>query len=209
MEHVNNNFKNLVKTIGAGKTDKGIVVIIQEFMNNGTLSDLIIDCLGNKKFYFIFIEEKIFSKILDLLKKDYTNTDTNPTNKNDVFKCVIKIMNFLNENILKEFGNKIITPLNNNNTNSEDANNDPNLFSFNAINLGQYELDEDFDNNNNKISPEEIKQKLDKNYPILCEISFEIIKEFIKSDEDLQNAKLINTTFNKEKRALGTKRYNY
>lgn len=173
------------------------------------LSDLIIDCLGNKKFYFIFIEEKIFSKILDLLKKDYTNTDTNPTNKNDVFKCVIKIMNFLNENILKEFGNKIITPLNNNNTNSEDANNDPNLFSFNAINLGQYELDEDFDNNNNKISPEEIKQKLDKNYPILCEISFEIIKEFIKSDEDLQNAKLINTTFNKEKRALGTKRYNY
>ena len=59
----NNKFKNLVKTIGAGKTDKGIVVIIQEFMNNGTLSDLIIEKAKS-------INNHISPQIINKLLKD-------------------------------------------------------------------------------------------------------------------------------------------
>ena len=169
------------------------------------LSDLLIDCFTNKNFYILFIsEKKIFEKILNVLKNlnnsNNNKENNNKENKNEISKCLFKIMNNLNENILKDFGANIVTPLKNKDEN------EANLFSFNSINMG---LDDEFneDIDEKKISPEEIKLKLDQNFVILSEISIEIIKDFIESDKDfLKDTKVFNTTFNQEKRLLGTKR---
>jgi hypothetical protein len=185
------------------------------------LSDLLTDCFINKNFYILFIsEKKICEKILELLNKLDNNNSINVDNKNEIFKCLLKIMNILNENILKDFGANKVTSLKNKNGNSDNFNDndndndnekESNSFPFNDI---YKSMDDDFFNEDTqvkKITPEEdINIKLDKNFLVLSEISIKIIKDFIESDYDfsnnINNRLIYTTTFNQEKRLLGNKR---
>lgn len=157
------------------------------------VTDLFIDSLSNKNFYILLIsEKKIFEKILEILKKDTPN-------KNEIIKCFLRILNNLNENILKDFGANIVTPF-------KVKEDEASMFSFNSINMA---LDDEFneDLDVKKVSPEEIKIKLDENFVVFSEISIEIIRDFVQSDSEINNNLMMNTTYDQEKRRLGAKRY--
>jgi len=67
----------------------------------------------------------------------------------------------------------------------------------------------DDDLNNKKFEPAEIKAKLEKIYDILCNISYSIIEEYNNSENNEIDNKKILTTYDNQKRTLGTKRYFY
>lgn len=191
-----------------------IFLTIREFDIEGltNVSEMIVDCLNNKDFYFNFIsDDKIFQIIKDLLiNTNNTNYELNvlnedadfpKVNKTEIYKNLLKILNKLNENILKDFGNSIVTPALN-------RENDVNVFNFQSINLDagiNGIIDEDL--GIAKVEPIEIKTRLEKIYDILCEISYTIMDEYINSERVESENKTINTTYEDNKRILGTKRY--
>jgi hypothetical protein len=178
------------------------------------VSEMIVECLKNKNFYFNFISErKIFNTINDLLietnnsnsKIEYSNNkgEFPKANKSEIYKNLLKILNKLNENILKDFGTHLVTTILNDDT-------DINVFNFQSINLDtgvNGMIDDDL--NNKKFEPAEIKAKLEKIYDILCNISYSIIEEYNNSENNEIDNKKILTTYDNQKRTLGTKRYFY
>jgi len=179
----------------------------EELMN---LTELLLDCFLDKNFYLMFIsEKKIFEKILTFLNKvNMVNNNINNSNGNnklkenkiEIYKFLLRIMNNLNENILRDFGANIVTPFKNKEIN------EANLFSFNSLicSLDDFAIDEEEEI---KVTPEEIKLTLDQNFAILSEISLLFINDFIDYDnDDLWKNNNFNTTFNEEKRLLGIKR---
>jgi len=193
---------------------KKIFLGLREFDVEGltNVSEMIIECLKNKQFYFNFISDcKIFQIIKDLLINtnnsnyelsvltDYA--DFPKVNKNEIYKNLLKILNKLNENILNDFGASIVTSALNNES-------ELNAFNFQSINLDtgiNAMIDEDLEIN--KVEPLEIKVKLENIYNILCEISYTIIHEYNNSERDVVENKTITTTYDVNKRILGTKRY--
>jgi len=176
------------------------------------VSEMIVECLKNKHFYINFISEsKIFEIINDLLintndlnhqiniLKD--DDDFPKVNKSEIYKCLLKILNKLNENILKDFGTSLVTPSFNDDT-------ETNIFSFQSINLdtGLNSMNDD-ELGVKKIDPLDIKIKLEKIYNILCQISYTIIEEYINSEKNEKDYKTIITTYDENKKILGTKRY--
>jgi len=186
-----------------------------DFESLTNVSEMFVECLKNKQFYFNFISSvKIFEIIKDLLiNAAATNSkyelialsdnsaDFPKVNKNEIYKNLLKILNQLDENILRDFGTSIVTP-------SLNCESDSNVVNFQSINLEaglNAMLDEDLCTI--KVEPIEIKMRLEKIYNLLCEISYTIIEEYINSDKNEKEKFTVSTTFDIEKRILGTKRY--
>ena len=191
-----------------------IFLRLREFDIEGltNFSEMIVECLKNKQFYFSFISDvKIFEIIKDLLiNSNNSNYDLNALNdeadfpklnKTEIYKNLLKILNKLDENILKDFGTTIVTPI----LNSES---DTNVFNFQSICLDagmNSMIDEDL--GIVKVEPTEVKMRLEKIYNVLSEISYTIIEEYIHSEKDEKENFTLITTFDSNKRILGTKRY--
>lgn len=190
-----------------------IFLRLREFDIEGltNVSELLVECLKNKQFYFNFISDsKIFEIIKDLLiNTNDANYEINPmnddadfpkVNKTEIYKNLLKILNKLNENILKDFGASIVTP-------SLNSENDVNVVNFQSINLDagiNGLIDEDLAAT--KVEPDEIKMRLEKIYNVLCEISYTIIDEYNNSEKSEKENVSIVTTFDNNKRILGVKR---
>ena len=177
------------------------------------VSELIVECLKNKNFYLNFISQtRIFEIIYYLItydeKKNIANSDNelinildaNENKKNEILKCILKILNKLNENILKFFGSNIITPSINNEA--------ENFFNLQSINLDAGVNSVNDDESNNQFDSLKVKNKLDEISGILSIISYKIIQEYKDSEKNVQDNLTILTTFDISKRIFGTKRYN-
>jgi len=166
--------------------------ILSEIENNDpekvdNISDLLLECLTNRKFYYIFISNV---KLLEKLHRSVVrNLDQS------ISKDLIKILAKINENILKDFGNAV-TPV------FAHDNND-NMFNFNNIEANM-NIDDDSSLNYNTKSSNgfNIKNHLDAIFDILSESSLQIIADFTRTDND----SVITTTYDQKKRILGAKK---
>lgn len=190
------------------------------------VSDMIIECMKNKHFYFSFISDStIFEKISALLIKQQTNENDNNCaaiacsrtdlventinkvhgcdrigDRDEIFKNLLRILNKLNENIIKDFGNSIVTP-------SLGEDNEASLFNFQTMNLDGLNSLMDEELLAKKVDPAEIQSKLDKIYDQLCEISYKIIEKYTDSDKGEKEKYSLITTYEVNSTVFGMKRY--
>lgn len=185
------------------------------------VADMILECMKNKQFYASFISEisifELFNNWLSLeFKNDILmkcesqdncncvdNFNLNEINnadklgdKNEIFKNLLRIMNKLNEMILKEFSTELVTPCQIDDTEAI-------LFNFQSMDIDVVKTLKDDEVLSHKIDTTEVQIKLDKIFDILCEISYKIIETFINCDKEIIT---LNTTYEVNSRIFGTKR---
>lgn len=144
------------------------------------ISELFMDCLSNNKFFNNFISNiQLLKKLQDVVAYNINDSES--------IKELIKILTRINENILKDFGSTVTPSFN------SDAN--ESLYNFNNDNTNVYD---------ELITKESsvIKANLDSIFDLLSETSLLIISDYVVKNK----APIINTTYDKDKRILGTKK---
>lgn len=155
--------------------------------------DLILDMFSVRKMYILFITNKnIFKLIFDFVLQNINN---------DSFKHLIKILIKANENILKDFGNNLVTPTFTCNETQELFFN----FTYNVSNLISGNNYSQMDANDDlQINMQNLQQQFQLIFNTLTLATEVILKNFVEQDKNVVNE--METTFGIKVKMLGTKR---
>jgi hypothetical protein len=164
------------------------------------ISQLLLECLSNMKFYHMFMENIFLVENLNkILVSILSNSNNDMHNREESTKSLLKVLIKINENILKDFGVQV-NPFFTNDNGGNFLNNEEEITSI-VNNLG---ISPSPNNILSKFSGnEKILKHIEKVIEILSETTEKVILDYSKQ---LNSDNTFNSTYEKQTHMLGLKK---